>query len=284
MKREARAPHTGTMGLAGHPLRRIAVGIEYDGTGFHGWQLQTQARSIQQEVQRALSTIAAGPIALTCAGRTDAGVHARAQVAHFDSVAERSMRAWVLGANCELPPTINLRWACAVPLQFHARFGALRRSYRYLILNRSVRSGLAAQRAWCVYQPLDEAAMQAAATHLLGEHDFSGFRAAECQAHTPVRCIESLRVWRSGDWLRIEVTANAFLQHMVRNIAGLLVEVGRGEAPPARALEQLESRQRRLGAATAPAHGLYFWRVEYPAQFGLPDDSAMIDIPELPSL
>jgi tRNA pseudouridine38-40 synthase len=272
------------MGLEGRPVRRIAVGIEYDGTGFHGWQLQTQVCSIQQEVQRALGTIADGPVALTCAGRTDAGVHARAQVAHFDTVAERSMRAWVLGANCELPSAINLRWACSVPQHFHARFGALRRSYRYLILNRPVRSGLAAQRAWCVFHPLDQAAMQAAAAHLLGEHDFSGFRAAECQAHTPVRTIESLRVWRTGEWLRIEVTANAFLQHMVRNIAGLLVEVGRGDAPPTRALEQLESRQRQLGAATAPAHGLYFWRVEYPTEFGLPDDSAMIDVPEALSL
>jgi tRNA pseudouridine38-40 synthase len=260
-------------------MGRIAVGIEYDGTGYHGWQQQTEVGSIQQEVQRALSRIADSPVALTCAGRTDAGVHARAQVAHFDTPALRTPRSWVLGANSELPPDISLSWACGVPEHFHARFSALRRSYRYVILNRPVRSGLAAQRAWCVYPPLDEGAMQAAATLLLGEHDFSAFRAAECQAHSPVRRIEAFRVWRRGDWLHLEITANAFLQHMVRNIAGLLVAVGRGDAPVSRALEQLESRQRRLGAATAPAQGLYFWRVEYPAEFGLPDDSAMIDIP-----
>ena len=259
-------------------MGRIAVGIEYDGTGYHGWQQQTGVRSIQQEVPRALSSVADEAILLTCAGRTDAGVHARAQVAHFDTAAVRSPRAWVLGANSELPPEINLRWACEVPEQFHARFGALRRGYRYLILNRPVRSGLAARRAWCVYPPLDEQAMQAAANHLQGEHDFSGFRAAECQAHSPLRRIESLRVWRMGEWLHIEVTANAFLQHMVRNITGLLVAVGRGDAAPVRALEQLQSRERRLGAATAPAQGLCFWRVDYPPEFGLPDDSAMIEV------
>ena len=261
-------------------MGRIAVGIEYDGTGYHGWQQQSDARSIQQDVQQALGCIADAPVALVCAGRTDAGVHARAQVAHFDTTAERSARAWVLGANSELPPEISLRWACAVPEAFHARFAALRRTYRYLILNRPVRSALAARRAWCVYPRLDETAMQAAATCLLGEHDFSGYRAAECQAHSPVRSIHAFRVWRDGDWLQLEVTANAFLQHMVRNITGMLVAVGRGDAPPERAREQLESRQRRLGAATAPAHGLCFWRVEYPPEFGLPDDSAMIDIPE----
>ena len=258
-------------------MGRIAVGIEYDGTGYHGWQQQTGVGSIQQEVQRALARVADESVVLTCAGRTDAGVPARAQVAHFDTVAVRSPRAWVLGTNSELPPEISLRWACEVPEQFHARFAALRRGYRYLILNRPVRSGLAARRAWCVYQPLDEQAMQAAAWHLVGEHDFSGFRAAECQARSPLRRIDSLQVWRMGEWLYVEVTANAFLQHMVRNITGLLVEVGRGDAPPARALQQLESRERRLGAATAPAHGLCFWRVDYPPEFGLPDDSAMID-------
>jgi len=265
-------------------MGRIAVGIEYDGTGFHGWQEQAHSRSIQQAVQEALTRVADSEVVLTCAGRTDAGVHARAQVAHFDSAAIREPRSWVLGANCELPPQINLRWAQSVPEQFHARFGALRRSYRYFILNRPVRSGLAAQRAWCVYPPLDAVAMQTAADFLVGEHDFSGFRASECQARTPVRRVESLRVVRSGEWLQIAVTANAFLQHMVRNIAGLLVTVGRGDAPPTRAQEQLASRERRLGAATAPAHGLYFWHVEYPREFGLPDDSAIIDTATLPQV
>jgi tRNA pseudouridine38-40 synthase len=261
-------------------MGRIAVGIEYDGTAFHGWQQQPLAPSVQETVQRALGSVADAPVELTCAGRTDAGVHARGQVAHFDTTAVRSARAWVLGSNRALPPQVNLRWALAVPDDFHARFGALRRSYRYLILNRPVRSGLAAGRALWVHRPLDERAMAAAAALLVGQHDFSAFRAAECQARSPLRTLESLTVTREGEWLTVAATANAFLQHMVRNIVGLLLEVGRGDAPPDAARVQLESRQRQLGAATAPAHALYFWQVQYPPQFGLPDDSAMIGTTE----
>jgi tRNA pseudouridine38-40 synthase len=204
-------------------------------------------------------------------------VHARAQVAHFDTTAQRSARAWLFGVNSLLPPSINLRWVQPVQDQFHARYAALRRSYRYLVLNRPTRSALAAGRALVVYPPLEAALMQSAADTLVGEHDFSAYRAAECQARSPVRTIETLDVRRRGDWVSIEVTANAFLQHMVRNIVGTLLAVGRGEAGPQRAREQLESRQRSTGEATAAAHGLYFWRVDYPAQFGLPDDSGMID-------
>jgi tRNA pseudouridine38-40 synthase len=261
-------------------MGRIAVGIEYDGSGFHGWQHQPHSASVQAVVQQALGTIADSPVQLTCAGRTDTGVHARGQVAHFDTSAQRSPRAWVLGANRELPATVNLRWAMPVGAEFHARFSAVRRSYRYLVLNRATRSALAAGRALCVHRPLDEQAMRAAAAALVGTHDFSAFRAAECQARSPVRTIESLEVARSGDWLRIDITANAFLHHMVRNIAGLLLAVGKGDAPPGQAHVQLASRQRSTGAATAPAHGLYFWQVAYPGQFGLPDDSAMIGTTE----
>jgi tRNA pseudouridine38-40 synthase len=258
-------------------MGRVAIGVEYDGSAYHGWQRQPHCNSVQETLQAALGRIANEPVELTCAGRTDAGVHARAQVAHFDSSAQRSARGWLFGVNSLLPPSINLRWVQPVTDQFHARYAARRRSYRYLVLNRPTRSALAAGRALVVYPRLDAALMQTAAEALIGEHDFSAFRAAECQARSPVRTIEALSVLRRGDWISIEVTANAFLQHMVRNIVGTLLAVGRGEAGTQRTREQLESRQRSTGEATAAAHGLYFWRVEYPSEFGVPDDSGMID-------
>jgi tRNA pseudouridine38-40 synthase len=264
-------------------MGRIAVGIEYDGAAFHGWQVQAHCHSVQAEAEAALGSVAGHPVALTIAGRTDSGVHARAQVAHFDTEAVRPERGWLLGANSALPPTVSLRWARAVPGHFHARYSATGRSYRYLILNRHARSALAAGRCLVVHPPLDAAAMQAAAALLEGEHDFSAFRAAECQARSPVRRLGTLRVERHDDWVTVEASANAFLHHMVRNIVGLLLLVGKGAAPPERAREQLESRQRHLGAPTAPAQGLYFWQAHYPQQFGLPDDSAMIGAPGLPA-
>ncbi len=262
-------------------MGRIAVGIEYDGAAFHGWQIQPHAISVQAILQGALGQVAAAPIVLSCAGRTDAGVHARAQVAHFDTTAQRSAHGWLLGTNAALPSAVSLRWVQPVSEDFHARYAALRRSYRYLLLNRPARSALAAGRAWCVHRPLDEARMQGAADTLVGEHDFSAFRAAECQARTPVRRVESLTVRRREDWVTVDISANAFLHHMVRNIVGTLVAIGLGDAAPGRAREQLESRQRSSGEATAPAQGLYLWRVEYPPQFGLPDDSAMIGLAEV---
>lgn len=258
-------------------MGRIAVGIEYDGGAFHGWQQQPHSPSVQQTVQDALSRVADAPVVLSCAGRTDAGVHARGQVAHFDTEALRAPRAWLLGANSALPASVSLRWVVPVADEFHARYDALRRSYRYLVLNRPTRSALAAGRALVVYQPLDVAAMRAASADLVGEHDFSAFRAAECQARSPVRRIESLEITRRDALLCIAVTANAFLHHMVRNIVGTLLAIGRGDAAPTRAREQLESRQRSTGEATAAAHGLYLWSVDYPPQFGLPADSAIID-------
>ena len=258
-------------------MGRIAVGIEYDGAAFHGWQWQPHSTSVQGAVQEALSRVADSPVALTCAGRTDAGVHARGQVAHFDTAAVRSPRAWLLGANSALPAEVSLRWVQPVGETFHARYGALRRCYRYFLLNRHSRSALAAGRALVVYPPLNTEAMREAAADLLGEHDFSAYRAAECQARSPVRRIESLEIRRRDALLCIEVTANAFLHHMVRNIVGTLLSVGRGDAPVSRAREQLASRQRSTGEATAAAHGLYLWRVDYSPEFGLPDDAAMID-------
>jgi tRNA pseudouridine38-40 synthase len=265
-------------------MARLAVGVEYDGRHYHGWQTQPSAPTVQSLVEQALAGIAAQPVAVVCAGRTDAGVHAAGQVVHFDTTAQRSPSAWLLGTNSVLPPDISLRWVMEVPEHFHARFSALSRCYRYWILNRRVRSALAAGRAWNIHRPLDETAMQAAAALLLGEHDFSAFRAAECQAHSPVRRMTEAAVSRHGDWLCVQLRANAFLHHMVRNIAGLLVAVGRGEQPPGHAQTLLLARDRRQGEATAPAHGLYLWQVEYPLEFGLPEDSAIIDalLPEPP--
>lgn len=260
-------------------MARVAVGVEYDGSGYCGWQQQQAAESIQQVLQTALSRVCDHKVELTAAGRTDAGVHARGQVAHFESGANRSSRGLVLGANTLLPEGIALRWAQQVPDHFHARYSAVARTYRYCILNRSSRSALAAGRAAFVYRPLQLEPMREAAGHLLGKHDFSAFRAAECQARSPVRNLTQLELRRSGDFMVLEVTANAFLHHMVRNMAGLLIHIGQGEAEPAYAAEVLGGRDRRLAPATAPASGLYLWRVHYPSVFGLPDDSDIMPSP-----
>jgi tRNA pseudouridine38-40 synthase len=262
--------------------RRFAVGIEYQGSAYSGWQVQSAAPSVQATLEAALSRVADEPVGLICAGRTDAGVHARAQVAHFDTAAVRSSHAWLLGVNHYLPRDISLRWVRAVPDHFHARYSALARTYRYLILNRPARSALAAGRALLVHQPLDIEAMQQAARWLIGEHDFSAFRSSECQANSPMRQIQALQLRRSGDWISIDVTANSFLHHMVRNIVGLLLAIGQGRSPPERARQQLESRSRAQDKATSAPLGLYLWRVEYPRafelpEFGLPADSAMIE-------
>jgi tRNA pseudouridine38-40 synthase len=251
-------------------VQRIAVGIEYDGGAYAGWQAQPALSTVQQITEQALAGVAAGPVSLTCAGRTDAGVHALGQVAHFDTEAQRSARSWVLGANSALPRDVSLSWAHVVPAHFHARYCAESRTYRYLILNRLARAALYASRAAWVHRPLDHERMAQGAARLIGEHDFSAFRAAECQAKSPVRRLQRLAVTRRGDWVSIEATANAFLHHMVRNIAGLLIDIGKGEAPPEWASEVLGGRDRSKSAATAPAGGLYLLAVRYPPVFGLP--------------
>ena len=255
-------------------MTRIAVGLEYQGSCYVGWQAQPCRASVQGLAEAALSQVAAEPVSLVCAGRTDAGVHARGQVAHFDTRAERSLRAWVLGANSRLPRDISVSWARPVPAHFHARYSAEARTYRYLILNRQARSALAARAVTWVHRPLDERAMAQAASLLTGEHDFSAFRAAECQAKSPIRRLERLAVWPEEDWLTIEAVANAFLHHMVRNIAGLLIAIGKGEARPEWASQVLAGRDRRLAAPTAPASGLYLWAVRYPEAFALPGGPA----------
>jgi tRNA pseudouridine38-40 synthase len=253
-------------------LPRIAVALEYDGTQFAGWQTQQPGvSSVQQTAEAAFSRIADEPVSLVCAGRTDAGVHALGQIAHFDTRAIRGERSWILGANSNLPDSISVRWARAVPGHFHARYSAEARTYRYFVLNRLGRSALAAHRAALVYRPLAVEPMRAAAALLLGEHDFSAFRAAECQARSPIRRLYALEVQRCGDRVIIEATANAFLQHMVRNLVGLLLDIGMGKAPAAWAAEVLAARDRTRSSPTAPAEGLYFWKVAYPQAFGLPE-------------
>jgi tRNA pseudouridine38-40 synthase len=252
---------------------RIAVGLEYDGAAYSGWQTQRGLRTLQQVAERALSGVAAEPISLVGAGRTDAGVHAAGQVAHFDTTARRTMRAWVLGANSELPEDVAVAWAVPVPAHFHARYCAEARTYRYVIGNRMARPALSARRAAWVWRALDATLMAEAAGFLIGEHDFSAFRSVECQAKSPVRRLQRLDVARHGDWVVIEATANAFLHHMMRNIAGLLIAIGKGKAPPAWAREVLEGRERARSAATAPSAGLYLWEVRYPAAFALPAPS-----------
>lgn len=244
--------------------------MEYDGTDYAGWQSQAHAASVQDAVQDAIGFVAAEPVLAICAGRTDAGVHAIGQVIHFDTTAVRTARAWVLGANTKLPPAIALQWAGEVPSGFHARHSALRRVYRYYILNRSARSALERTRSAWIHRTLDPEAMHGAAQALLGEHDFSAFRSVECQSQTSVRRIERVAVQRTGDYLRLEIVANAYLHHMVRNIVGTLLDV-QGERDPFGAMSRiLLSGERRLAGATAPAAGLYLWRVEYPAAYGIP--------------
>lgn len=249
---------------------RWAICVEYDGGAYHGWQAQDDVRTVQVTVEQALSKVANHPVRVACCGRTDTGVHATGQVAHFDSLAERPAHAWVFGANRFLPADISLRWAQAVPAEFHARFAAQSRDYRYLILNHPARSALFANRATVCRHPLDVRAMAKAGELLVGEHDFSAFRAAGCQAKSPVRTLHYLHVERQGDFVVINVRANAFLQHMVRNLTGSLLAIGRGERPPAWMAELLIGRDRRKAGAAAPPYGLYFLGPHYPAHYNLP--------------
>jgi tRNA pseudouridine38-40 synthase len=251
-------------------VSRVAAIVEYDGTEYAGWQSQEHSASIQDAVQAALSFVAGHPITAICAGRTDSGVHAIGQVIHFDTSAIRTPRAWVLGANTKLSSNIALQWAGEVTIGFHARHKAIRRIYRYCILNRSARSALQRARAAWIHRPLDAAAMHAAAQVLIGEHDFSAFRSVECQSKTVVRRVERVEIRREGDYLWLEIAANAYLHHMVRNIVGTLLDVQRETDPAAAMAQVLAGGKRRFAGATAPASGLYLWRVDYPPSYGIP--------------
>lgn len=258
---------------------KLALGIEYDGSGFSGWQTQPQGRTIQPCLEKALSRVAAQPVKVYCAGRTDAGVHACAQVVHFKTEAVRTPRAWTLGANANLPSEISVLWARPVPDSFNARFSATARAYRYIISNRATRVALWAGKVAWECRPLDAARMAGAAQFLLGEHDFSSFRAAGCQAHHPIRTIRRIAVARNDDLVLIEVEANAFLQHMVRNIVGALLEIGRLERPVEWMREVLLARDRARGGITAPSSGLYFLGAEYPPRFEIPDPGPALLLP-----
>jgi tRNA pseudouridine38-40 synthase len=251
-------------------MPRIALGIEYDGSAFAGWQQQAHARSVQAELERALSGVAGHELSLTAAGRTDAGVHALMQVAHFDTTAARPQHAWALGGTAASAEDVTVLWAREVPEDFHARHAALSRTYVYRILNRPLRPALDRLRVCWVRRPLDAGSMQRAAQCLLGERDFSSFRAAECQSSTPMRRVIDIAVERRGDVVEITVRANAFLHHMVRNLAGSLLLVGGGDRPEAWLAVVLAARDRTRAGPTAPPQGLYFAGVEYPARFGLP--------------
>jgi len=251
-------------------MPRIALGIEYDGSAFAGWQAQLHANGIQTAVESAVSFVADAPTSVICAGRTDAGVHACMQVVHFDANVTRDERAWVMGANTNLPESISVLWAREVATDFHARFGALNRSYRYVILNRKPRPSLLRERTCWMREPLDAERMHVAAQALVGLHDFSSFRAAECQSPTPIRKLQRIQVTRVNEYVVIDVTANAFLHHMVRNIAGTLIAVGRRRQSVDWPGEVLQLRDRAQGGVTAPAAGLYLFAVGYPAEFALP--------------
>jgi tRNA pseudouridine38-40 synthase len=249
----------------------MALGVEYDGSRFHGWQRQGHdPNTVQEALESVLCRIADEPVTVICAGRTDTGVHGIGQVVHFETTASRLNRGWVFGSNTLLPDPIAIRWARPVADHFHARYSALSRSYRYLIYNSPTRPALGMHRLTWQYRFLNVELMQQAGNRLLGEHDFSSFRSAGCQSNTPFRCIHRLQVSRVGDLVMLDITANAFLQHMVRNIAGALMAVGYGKFAVHWIEEVLHARDRTLADVTAPPHGLYFMQVVYPEEFALP--------------
>jgi tRNA pseudouridine38-40 synthase len=249
---------------------RIALGIEYDGAPFHGWQSQPSGRPVQDTLELALSAMAGEPVRAICAGRTDTGVHASAQVVHFDTTASRPDSAWVKGVNTMLPKSIAVLWAKPVPDDFHARFCALSRRYVYVLSNRAVRPALGAGAVGWFPIPLDLESMREAAACLVGSHDFSAFRSVQCQAKSPVRELRRLGIERHGDAIHFSIEANAFLHHMVRNIVGCLVYVGKGRYPPQWLAGVLAARDRSKGAPTFAPDGLYLSGVDYAPAWGLP--------------
>jgi len=249
---------------------RIALGIEYDGYPFCGWQSQAEGRTVQDTLQAALSQIAGEPISIVAAGRTDTGVHAIEQVVHFDTKAVRPLTAWVRGVNALLPESVAVRWSHPVSDEFHARFSAHGRSYRYLLVNSATRPAIHAGKVGWYHVPLDLVSMLAASEYLLGEHDFSALRAAQCQAKSPVKYVSKLSIARQAEMLIFNVEADAFLHHMVRNIVGCLVYIGKGKYPPVWLAEVLASRKRSEAAPTFSPNGLYLRRIKYEAKWGLP--------------
>lgn len=250
---------------------RIALGVEYCGSAFHGWQSQAGGGTVQDALEAALRGIAGVPVGVLCAGRTDAGVHATHQVVHFDTLVERPLTAWVRGVNSHLPEGVAVRWAQPVAAEFHARFSARGRRYRYLLLNRPQRPGLWQGRVGWFHWPLDLAVMQAASARLLGEHDFSAFRAADCQAKSPIKTMSRAEVRQCGNMFVFDFEASAFLHHMVRNLVGTLVYIGKGTQPAGWVDELLQMKDRKLAAPTFSPDGLYFRGPVYEPHWGLPD-------------
>lgn len=243
---------------------RVAVGIEYDGTNYHGWQHQENLVTVQNTIENALAIIATHPVKLTCAGRTDAGVHATGQVAHFDTEVVRPMSAWIFGCNSYMPKDICIRWAKEVAVDFHARFSATARSYRYYILNSPTPPAISRNHvSWYPYHKLNVELMQLGANYLIGEHDFTSFRGSSCQAKSPVRFVEYINVMQNDTTIIIDLKANAFLHHMVRNIVGVLLEIGAGKKDPIWTKEVLEAVDRTVAGVTAPPQGLYLTKVDY---------------------
>lgn len=255
---------------------RIAIGVSYEGSRFDGWQSQPSRNTVQDYLERALASVADHAVRVVAAGRTDAGVHAAAQVVHFECDAQRDMSAWTRGTNAHLPPEIAVQWAVPVDQEFHARFSAQARSYRYVLYCHAVRHSLMSRHVGWYHRPLDLAGMRAAAATLVGEHDFSAFRSSECQAKTPGRRMESASVQVHGPYLLFDFTANAFLHHMVRNLVGCLVYIGKGKHQPAWMAEVLASRDRRMAAPTISPAGLYLAAVRYPERWPLPAFARMM--------
>ena len=258
-------------------LQRWALGISYNGQGYEGWQSQPSGRTVQDQLERALSQFAAEPVATVCAGRTDAGVHGLMQVVHFDTGLQREAFSWVRGTNSFLPPDIAVQWAQPVPAEFHSRASASARRYAYVLLESPVRPSVDAGRVGWVFRPLEAQAMQAAAGLLLGEHDFTSFRASGCQARTPIKTMRRIEISRRGPYWRFEFEANAFLHHMIRNIMGCLLVVGQGLQPPEWMSEVLAARSRDAAAPTFSPDGLYFLGPVYDAAWGLPSQTAPYD-------
>ena len=249
---------------------KLALGIEYDGSRYYGWQRQNEVRSVQEKLEKALTKVANHPVVVFCAGRTDAGVHGTGQVVHFETTSQRADSAWTLGVNANLPDDIAVRWVKAVPDEFHARFSATARRYRYVIFNQRLRPAILGNGITHFYHPLDVEKMQRAGQCLIGENDFTSFRAVQCQSRTPWRNVMHLNVTRYGSYVIVDIKANAFVHHMVRNIVGSLMEIGCGNQPESWMADLLAAKDRTLAAATAKAEGLYLVAVDYPSHFALP--------------
>lgn len=256
---------------------RLALGVTYRGSGYHGWQSQAGVRSVQQALEEALSAFAAMPVRVVCAGRTDTGVHGINQVVHLDTPLDRAEFSWVRGSNRFLPPDLAVQWCRHVDDDFHARYAARSRRYAYILRESPTRPALEAGLAGWVFRPLDGERMRAAAAHLIGEHDFSSFRSADCQARSPVKLMHAIGVWRHGAYWRFDFEASAFLHHMVRNLMGCLVAVGTGQREPDWMAEVLAARNRDAAAPTFAPDGLYFLGPRYDARHDLPDWAAAAD-------